>query len=242
MKKFAILLVVSAILLAGANAVFAAASIYGQSGIIETPDDSIVSDKTFAPVYNRIFDLKVNNSDEGIDVSTYGGSIGIFPNLEVSAVALDVDQKGVSTETLINAKYRVLPESVNRPSVTVGVMDIGKRFDHLTDGTISDMSAFLVLGKNVSQIAEGVSGQVSVPIKGTLGVGSGIYKGVFAGLSASLAPKISLGVEYLTKGIRDKTTFNGMVRFQPIDALSIDAGVIGFKDFYAGASYNVSTF
>jgi hypothetical protein len=51
-----------------------------------------------------------------------------------------------------------------------------------------------------------------------------------------------VGVEYLRKGIRDKSTVSGMVRFTPMNALSIDAGLIGFKDFYAGASYNVSTF
>ena len=58
----------------------------------------------------------------------------------------------------------------------------------------------------------------------------------------SLAPKLNVGVEYMRKGIRDKSTVSGMVRFTPMNALSIDAGLIGFKDFYAGASYNVSTF
>jgi len=242
MKKFAILLVLVAMVLAGASALYAAASIYGQSGLIETPDDSIVGSKTVAPVATRIWDLKGNGSTEGYDVSTYGGAVGIFPNLEVSAVALDVDAPHTNTQALLNAKYRVLAESVNRPSVTVGVMDITKRLDHISDGEIDGMSSFIVFGKNLSTVAEGVSGQVSLPIRGTFGVGTGIYKGAFAGLDMSLAPKITVAVEYLAKGIRDETTFNGMVRFKPIEALSVDAGVIGFKDFYAGASYNLSTF
>lgn len=242
MKKFAILLVLFAILLGGASALYAAASIYGQSGLIETPDDSIVGEKTLAPVVTRIFDLKGNGATEGIDITTFGGAIGIFPNLEVSAVALDTDSKDVSTEALINAKYRVLAESVNRPSVTVGVMDLTKRLDHMSDGAIDGMSSFIVFGKNISNLAEDVSGEVSNPIRGTVGIGTGIYKGAFAGLDMSLSPKLNVAVEYLSKGIRDETTFSGMVRFKPIEALSIDAGVIGFQDFYAGASYNLSTF
>ena len=242
MKKFAILLVVVAILLGGGSALYAAASIYGVSGLIETPDDTIVAEKTIAPMVAHIFDLKVNDTNEGFDVTTFGGAIGVFPNLEVGAVALDVDVNGVSTEALLNAKYRVLAESVNRPSVTVGIVDIAQRLDHMTDGGIDGMSAFIVFGKNISDIAEDVSGEVSKPIKGTLGFGTGLYKGVFAGLNMSLAPKFSVAIEYLSKGIRDESTFSGMVRFKPIDALAIDAGVIGFQDFYMGASYNLSTF
>ncbi len=66
---------------------------------------------------------------------------------------------------------------------------------------------------------------------------------MFAGLDMSLAPKLSVAVEYLNKGIRNETHVQRR-RFvsPPIDALSIDAGVIGFKDFYAGASFNLSTF
>lgn len=236
MKKFAVMLVATTILLCGAGALYAATSIYGQSGLIETPNDVIVGDKAFEPAFARIFDLKVKGGSQGVDVTTYGGAIGILPNLEVSAVGMDPEVG--KTEALINAKYRVLPESESRPSVTVGAMDISKRLKHVSD----DPSAFIVIGKNISPMAEGVSGRVSQPVKGTVGFGTGLYKGVFAGLDMSLSPKLNVGVEYLRKGIRNRSTANGMVRFTPIDALSIDAGLIGFKDFYAGASYNVSTF
>lgn len=241
MRKFAVLLVVAAILLAGANALYAAASIYGISGLIETPDDSIVGAKSVTPVANRIFDLKVHGATTGVDVTTFGGAIGIIPNLEVSAVGIDADVAGVSTEGLVNAKYRVLAESVNNPSVTIGCVDMANRLKHIRPD-MNEVSSFIVLGKNISNVAEGVSGEVSKPIKGTVGVGTGLYKGAFAGLDMSLAPKFSLAVEYLNRGIRNESTVSGLVRFQPIEALSIDAGVIGFKDFYAGASYNLSTY
>lgn len=242
MRKFAILLALAAILLGCGNVLHAAASIYGVSGLIETPDDVIVGEKSVTLMADRIFDLKTHGASEGVDVTTFGGAIGIFPNLEVSAVGIDVNEKNVSTEGLFNAKYRVLAESVNRPSVTVGVVDIARRLEHLTGDRIDGMSSFILLGKNISNVAEGVSGEVSKPIKGTIGVGTGLYKGVFAGLDMSLAPKLSVAIEYINKGIRDESTVNGMVRFKPIEALSLDVGAIGFKDFYAGASYNLSTF
>ena len=234
MKKFAVLLVATAIMFSAAGALYAASSIYGQSGLIETPDDTVVGDKAFEPAFYRMLD--VNSSD--VDITTFGGSFGLLPNLEIRAVGMDFNKKGADTEVLINAKYRVLAESESRPSVAVGVMDLSNRLKHVSD----DPSAFVVFGKNVTSTAEDFSGRVSQPLKGTLGFGTGIYKGIFAGLDMSLAPKLNVGVEYLRKGIRDKSTVSGMVRFTPMNALSIDAGLIGFKDFYAGASYNVSTF
>lgn len=241
MRKFAVLLAVAVLLLGCASVLHAAASIYGMSGLIETPDDSIVSSKSLTPTANRIFDLNVNGVADGVDLTTFGGAIGIIPNLEVSAVGIDSDVRGASTEGLINAKYRVLPETLTSPSVTVGVVDIAQRLERFSDD-IDGMSTFVVVGKNISNMAEGVSGAVSKPIRGTFGIGTGLYKGAFAGLDMSIAPKFSVAVEYLNKGIRNETTFNGMVRFTPIEALSIDAGAIGFKDFYAGASFNLSTF
>ena len=58
----------------------------------------------------------------------------------------------------------------------------------------------------------------------------------------SLAPKLSVAVEYLGAGIRNKSTFSGCVRFQPVQALTVEAGALGFQSFYMGASYNISTF
>lgn len=241
MKRISVLLAMVVFLVGCVSALNAAATIYGMSGLIETPDDTIASAKTLTPVYSRIVDLHVVGGGDGFDVSTYGGALGIIPNLEVSVVGVTPEDWGHS-EGLVNAKYRLVAESVDKPSVTVGVVDMAKRLDSFTDGVISDTSAFVVIGKNISNVAEGVSGQVSKPVKATLGFGTGLYNGIFGGVDIAVAPKFSVAVEYLTKGIRAESTFNGCVRFQPTGALSIDAGAIGFKDFFAGASYNVSTF
>ncbi len=241
MRKFAVLLVIAAMAIGCAGALHAATTIYGISGLIETPDDTIVSSKSLTPTADRIFDFKPDGASTGVDVTTFGGAIGIIPNLEISAVGIDTDADNSDTECLINAKYQLLPETLTRPSVTVGVVDAAQRLEHLTS-YITETSAFVVFGKNISNIAEGVSGLVSKPIKGTFGFGTGLYRSVFAGLNMSLSPKMSVAVEYLNRGLRDDSTVSGVVRFQPIEALSVDAGIIGFKDFYAGASFNLSTF
>lgn len=230
MKRISVLFAVVVLLVGCVSALNAAATIYGLSGLIETPDDSIASAKTLTPVVNRVFKI----SDTDTDITTFGGAIGILPNLEVSAVAVDANDNS-ATQGVINGKYRVLAETATAPSLTVGVMDIAKRLD-------TQMSAFVLVSKNISSVAEGVSGQVSKPIKGSLGLGTGFYNGFFGGLDMAIAPKLSLAVEYLGKGLRNDSTVSGCVRFQPTSALSIDAGALGFKDFYAGASYNVSTF
>jgi hypothetical protein len=241
MRKFAVLLAAVAIGIACAGALQAATSIYGVSGLIETPDDSIVTAKSVTPAADRIFDFKPRGAATGVDITTFGGAVGISSNLEVSAVGIDSDAAGVKTEGLINAKYRLLDETVATPSVTIGVVDAAQRLKHFV-GTVTEASGFIVFEKNISSIAEGVSGQVSKPVRGTVGFGTGLYRSAFAGLNISVAPKFNVAVEYLPKGLRDEDTVSGVVRFQPIEALSIDAGAVGFKDFYAGASFNLSTF
>lgn len=240
MRKVAIL--VSVLFLLGCvSSLNAAATVFGISGLVETPDDSIVPAKTLVPVANFISDLKYQGGS-GFDVKTFGGAFAILPNLEVSAVALDADLHGFKTQALVNAKYRLLAETVDKPSVTVGVVDIGGKIEYYSEGLMDDVSAFVVVGKNITNIAENVSGDVSKPVHGTIGFGTGLYKGLFAGLDVAVAPKCSLAVEWLGNGLRDESTFSGCLRYQPTEALSIEAGAIGFESFFAGLSFNVSTY
>jgi hypothetical protein len=224
------------------SALNASASLYGVSGLIQTPDDSIASAKSLTPMYARVSDLKPMDTKNGFDLTTYGAAFGILPNLEVSIAGIDPEPSGWSTEAFVNAKYRLLSESVDKPSVTVGVVDIAGAIDDFTSGAIDDPSMFIVIGKNITNVAEGVSGEVSKPVRGTLGFGTGLYKGLFAGLDIAVAPKCSLALEYTATGMRNEDTVSGGIKFQPIQALTIEAGAIGFESFYAGASYNLSTF
>lgn len=252
--KITSLFLLVAFMLAAGTVANAALNVYGVSGLIETPDDSVVPPKSVELTAHYISD--VDRSD--VDITTYGAAFGLIPKLEISAVAVDpsggpryvpeyevapaFDEGSTdSTKVLLNAKYQILGEAVDRPSVTIGVVDVAKKLKDY-GGDIDKISAFVVVGKNISPLAEGFSGRVSKPVRGTLGIGTGLYKGVFGGLSWSMAPRFDVVAEYLTKGIRQKSTLNAAVRFTPAAPVSIQVGTHAFKSFYAGASFNLAVY
>ncbi len=231
------LVLLAALLLGAGTAANAAANVYGVSGLIETPDDSIVAPRTVELTGHYIADLDPADADW----MTFGAAFGILPRLEISAVGVDPDVPGLDTEVIINAKFKVMDEGIERPSITVGVVDLANNLEeHNRD--IDNASAFVVFGKNISPVAEGVSGMVSKPVRGTLGFGTGVYKGVFAGLNWSLAPRLDVMAEYLSEGIRQKGTVSAALRFTPVRAVSIQAGTHAFKSFYVGATFNLSAY
>lgn len=221
MKRISVLLAVVVLLVGCVSALNAASSIYGMSGLVVTPDDSIAATQTLVPSVNHVL-------DDDVDFTTYGAAFGIVPNLEVSAVAISVDD---DTEAIVNGKYRLMSETATKPALVVGVVDITQNVD-------DEIAAFVLVSKNLSSAAEGFSGRVSKPIKGTLGFGTGLYDGFFAGLDIAVAPKLSCALEY----VANDSVFNGCVRFQPTQALTITAGTLDFDHIYAGVSFGISTF
>ena len=238
MKKIALLISLAALIVGSTGVLYASSSIYGLSGLIETPDDSIVAPNSLSLNANYISDI---GGKSDANLNTYGGALGLFPKLEVSAAAIDTDVLGVKTRGLLNAKYQLLGESLEKPSVTVGVVDVADQLDKI-NGRIDDPSMFIVFGKNISSMAEGISGEVSKPLHGTLGFGTGLYKGVFAGLNWSAAPKFDVLVEYLSKGIRQESTVSAAVHFNAVPGLALELGTLAFEGVYAGANYSLSTF
>ena len=237
MKKVTVLLSAIALLVGSTGAVHPAASMYGLSGLVETPDDTIAAPNSLMVSGSYITDFGNTN----FNLMTYGGAIAIMPNLEVGAVAIDNSAPGIATQALINAKFRVVPETLGSPSICVGVVDATNRLEKM-DARIDKPSAFVVFGKNISAAAEGVSGLVSKPIRGTVGFGTGIYRGFFAGLNMSAAPKFDIAVEYLSEGLRQQGTGNAIIRFRPTEMISIEAGAFAFKDLYLGGTFILSTY
>lgn len=236
MKKLVVAITLVAVLLVGASALYAGSSIYGVSGLIETPDGSIAAQSSLALDASYISD--VGGSDS---LTTYGGAFGLMPKLEIGGVAIDSDAAGVKTRGLLNAKYQIMGESLEKPSITVGVVDVADQLDKI-NGRIGDPSAFIVFGKNISTTAEGISGNVSKPIRGTLGFGTGLYKGGFAGLSMAATSKLDFMLEYLSNGIRQDSTVNAAAKLKLARGLAIQAGTLDFNGLYAGASYSLSTY
>ncbi len=222
MTKIAVMIMLATMMLMAAGAVQAAQTIYGISGLIQVPDET-----TLAP--GSIGLTAHFADDDDASVTTFGGGIGIVPKFEAAVVGYDIEHG--DTEAVFSAKYRILDETISSPSITVGVVD-------LTDELSDDPSFFLVIGKNITATAEQISGSVSKPLRGYLGVGSGIYDGVFVGLNWSLAPKFDVLGEYIS----ENTVFNAALRYTPVAPFSIQAGTLDFDGFYIGASYNLATY
>ncbi|MCX6345278.1 MAG: hypothetical protein NT018_09440 [Armatimonadetes bacterium] len=237
MKNLLVIFLLLALVCGSIGACSAASSIYGISGLIETPDDSIAD--VASPQLTGFYAADL--LDTGSNGTSFGGVLGVFPKLEVGAVAIGSDANGVDTQALLNAKYRLFSETLLAPSVTVGVVDMGKRLKEF-NSQIDDASAFILIGKNLTSVAEGVSGRVIKPVRGAVGFGTGIYRGGFASLSVAVSPKFDLAVEYLSNGLSQDSTFNGMVRFNANNSCSISAGALDMKDFYAGLNYSVTRY
>jgi len=236
-KKIVALLSLAALVLGAAGALMASSTIYGVSGLFEVPDDSIASQNSVALTAKRIYD--VDDSDS--EVSFYGGAVGIAPKVEIGGTIADSSAAATDSEGIIGGKLRLVEEALDKPSVTVGVVDAGSRLKRIS-GTDEDASAFVVFGKNLSAAAEGFSGMVSKPVRGFVGWGTGIYRGGFAGLSLSLAPKVDVIAEWLGKGVRDDSTVTGGVRFGIVKGLNVEASYYRFKDFTIGANYTLGMY
>ena len=237
MSKASTLFLAAAILLGCAGAATCGATIYGLTGLIETPDDVVAEPNGVTFTGRYIADL----GDSKINLVGYGGTIGIMPKFEIGAVAMDTDLPGAKAEGVFSAKYRVMDEAVDRPSITLGVVDATHRLGKAS-GDIGSASGFLVVGRNLSSAMESWGGLVSKPLRGTIGFGTGVYKGGFAGLDWSASSKVDLIAEYLTKGIRQKGTFNAGLRVNAFGRFSVEVGALGLKDFYTGATYTMSTY
>lgn len=223
-----ITVLVLALLVGVASAAGAVTNIFGMSGLIETPNADVLDPGSFAITANSIADV----GDTDVDFTTVGAGFGLLPQFEVSGAYVDTD---VDEEFFLNGKYLIVPETFERPAIAVGVVDVLDEFD-------VDPSFFVVFGKNITAAAEEIAGMESKPLRGTVGFGTGIYEGIFAGLEWALSPRFDIMAEYLTEGIGADSTFNAGLEFSLTENLTVEAGLYDFDDFYFGGTYTVVPF
>jgi hypothetical protein len=215
------------LIILAAGMAIAAPNIYGTSGLFEVPDDIIYPVGSLTPAYHFV------STDGNDDFNFFTVGAGILPNLSVSGGVVDAHD----SEAIINAKYRLSPESADRPSITLGVVDATGELN-----ADDDPGLYILFGKNLTAAAEDVSGGISKPLRGYLGLGTGTLKGVFFGLDWTLTPRLSGIVEYVSEGLEGDAHFNGGVRVAVTNELRVDLGLIDFDDFTAGVSYNAIRF
>lgn len=206
-----------------------APSFLGTTGNILTPDDIVLEPGDFAANFHS-FEM-----DDGANV--IGVNMGVTENLELGIARFDPERSGADNSTVISGKYRLLPETVTRPSVVLGVLDVGGELD-----PSDDPSFYVVLGKNLTPAATGITGEPVEPIRGYLGIGGGIYKGFFAAVDWTITPKVSVMGEFINEiAIKDvlgeDSVFNVGMRIALTDALRGDIALINGDDFAFGISY-----
>jgi hypothetical protein len=221
---FSAVLSFALVLLVGAAAM-AAPSVFGLSGNILTPDDLILAPGTFNLAYHGI------SFDGGDNENIFSGNVGVFPNLEVGASVLT----NGDSDVIFNGKYRLLTETGTRPAVTVGVID-------LASTAFADPGLFIMVSKSLTTAAEEVTDRPSKPLRGHLGIGSGVLSSVFLGLDWTVTPQLSVMLEYISDSDFGGSLFNGGVRYAVSDNLRLDLSLIDFDDFTYGISYQAIKF
>jgi len=197
--------------------VFAAPSFFGYTGLVRVP----TADALGWNDYNvAAFGL---NLEEGADSNIYAANLGVAENLEVGfARVKPEDEPG---ETYLNAKYRFSVEEQGRPAVAAGVVDF-------TDEV--DTTVYVVMGRMLGHRYGTSHGGISSP-RIHVGVAGGQLDGVFGGVSAVLAQRIMLMVEY------DTADVNVGARLALTDEIRAHVAALnGFDDIGVGLSYNKS--
>ena len=226
-KQRICILILAACLLSGMAS--AAPSFLGTTGLIFVPNDVLLKASDFSADFHTL--------DLGNNPTVLGVNIGVTESLELGLARFDSDLPGDSISTIINGKYSILTESVARPSLTIGVVDAGGDLD--VDG---DPGFYVVLGKNLTPAATGLSGEPVPPLRGYLGIGTGIYGGLFAAVEYSFSPRATLMAEFIDglsikHAISEDSVFNAGIRFAITSGLRADVALINGEDLGFGISY-----
>jgi hypothetical protein len=131
-------------------------------------------------------------------------------------------------QTLLNAKYRFMPEAGNRPAVAAGINDI-------TDDI--DTTVYVVASKTLGCSIRAWKGETLTP-RVHVGFGGGRLSGLFGGVSAWVGNRVELMAEWDSKDVKVGLRW----RFTP--EFTIHGGGFNLNDrdddpFSTGASFGV---
>ncbi|MCL5104266.1 MAG: YjbH domain-containing protein [Armatimonadetes bacterium] len=208
-RRFPLYLLAIFVLAAVSGHVAASPAYFGYTGLMLTPTADTL--KTGGVGLGAVFLTNDNNN-----TTFWSANVGLLDSLEVGA-ALVSPEHGDSNG-IINAKFGLLKETMATPALAIGVSDLADQLD---------ATPYVVVSK-------------SLPLKGQslwtprlhVGVGGGRLDGVFAGLSAKVADRMQLMVEYDTNDV------NFGLQFAAAHGLRLHAGLVGGDNLGLGISYN----
>jgi hypothetical protein len=204
----------------------AAPNFVGQSGNLVTPNDLITPQGEFGAGY-RYLDKNLFGSGDTMNV--YSFNYGLAPRLEAGLAYVVRD----SNRMIVNGKYQLLPERAGRPSLSLGVVDL---FNQLK----KNPGGYFLLGKDLSRASGDVRDETGGrPLHAYVGLGTGPYHGVLAGLSYRAAPQVALMAEYAPEGplTGRRRSVNLGVRLALSNQIRIDAGLFDFDSIGVGISF-----
>ena len=227
MKERICILILASCILSGMA--MAAPSFLGTTGLIFVPNDLHLQAGDFSANFHA---LSLDNNP-----TVLGVNVGVTESLEVGLARVNPDNPGRDADTSLNAKYGIFEETASRPSLLLGVVDAGGDLD-----TNGDPGFYVVLGKNLTPAATAISGEPVPPIRGYLGIGTGIYDGLFAAAEWSFSPKATVMLEFLDgvsiKNIAtEDSLFNAGIRFAIAGGVRGDIALINGEDLGFGISY-----
>ncbi|MCL5104666.1 MAG: YjbH domain-containing protein [Armatimonadetes bacterium] len=137
--------------------------------------------------------------------------------------------------TFLNAKYRFMPETANRPAVALGLADITDEIE---------TTVYAVASKSLGCGVRSWEGEVLSP-RLHVGFGGGRLSGLFAGATAFVGNRVELMAEW------DSNNVNAGARFRITRGFTVHVGGFNLTDqeddefstgasFGVGASYNVT--
>ena len=231
-KSILVFVLVAATVVLLSVAAFATPSFFGPTGGIFTPDDKIVGVDAVSVNFHQV--------DFTNKTTLIGGTVGLTPDLEIGISRFDSGHDGIRGKAMFNGKYVLMEEKPTMPSVTFGVVDATGQVSQ--DG---DASAYLVVGKNLTPAVTNLAGEPIAPLRGYLGIGTGIYRGPFMSFDWAFSPKADVVLEYLNK-LQLKDTYssnnvlNAALRFRLYEDLHADIAAIDMKDIGYGLTYTHS--
>ncbi|MGB9682326.1 MAG: YjbH domain-containing protein [bacterium] len=161
MRKFLLLsIVVVVTTLLGGSLAYATQSVWGPTGLIETPTAEVLSPGAFS--------IGANVKTDGGTIFRIPMSVGASYGVELGVTPTTI---GPDTYILVNGKIQLIKEKGEIPAIAVGITDIIDQYKQ---------SFYVVTTKTIGEKDD---------LKFNIGLGTGIYEGPFLGLNLNV-PKL----------------------------------------------------
>lgn len=228
-KGILVLVVATMVVCLLSGLVMASPSFLGVSGNVLTPNDEVLGTGDFTAT---IQSLQLRHG-----ITVIGANAGLTDNLELGIANYNPSNAGSKSETIFNVKYSVLKEKGSMPSLTVGLVD--------ATGAISvngNPGFFAVAGKNLTRVGADVTGRPIGNLRGYLGVGTGIYNGLFVAADYSVSSRVNVVAELIggmrmQDGINENAVFNAAVKVKITDNIGVDLALLNGSDMGFGITY-----